>query len=248
MTISVEYPWGPVCGHKSPGKMQNKTEATSLAGLSREQQNLPCAIRELYLWRDHREGGRAPIGQQSKLLQGGAMHLLLLWLSEVSHKCPKLFELLFFRKICKPPKLFCYDPKTFIWRYFFERKEALLWGFFFFLSATRNAIRPLLGTLLTAFLCQESLVVETSPQDAFSTDHSWPRARGSASENALFPLEVTSKWQELQDPRCRILSLQTWKITIYLLTHRSLQASAGTPASLWQTVADKTFCPSRIRA
>lgn len=48
VNISVEYSCGPVCRQDALGK-QNETEATSPAGLSRGQLNMPCAVIELYL-------------------------------------------------------------------------------------------------------------------------------------------------------------------------------------------------------
>lgn len=71
------------------------------------------------------------------------------------------FELLFFRKICKPHKLFCYGPIcSFGGSSLKEKRHYFQFGFFSPLSATRNVIRPLPGALLTAVLCHESLVVE----------------------------------------------------------------------------------------
>lgn len=145
--VSMEYSCRPALGK------QNEMEAMSLAGLSQGQLNIPCAIIKLYLWRDHREGGRPSIGQQSKRLQGGAMYLLLLWLSWVSHKCQKLFS----RKNCKPRKLFCYGPKRSFGGTSLKEKRHYFEGSFFFCSLQQGMQLGLYLALclLTAFLCQE---------------------------------------------------------------------------------------------
>lgn len=192
----------------------------SLAGLSQGQLNIPCAIIKLYLWRDHREGGRPPIGRQSKLLQGGAMYLLLLWLSWVSHKCPKLFSsFCFSEKIASLVNYFVMAPSIHLEVLLWKKRGITLRFFFSWLSATRNAIRPLLGTLSAhSFPLPGKLSGRRKAPKMPSVLTTADLELGGQPLRtlALLFLSLGSNLQmpRITGPRAKNLSSQTWKITI----------------------------------
>lgn len=116
------------CKHDSTGKTQNKTEAMSVAGLSRDS----CICHVL---------SYGFIFEQTTEKEWD--HPLI---SRVSHKCPEPYSSFYFsEKFASLVNYFVIPPKrSFVGTPLKEKAHSF--EVFFFL-ATRNTIRPLLGIL-----------------------------------------------------------------------------------------------------